>query len=76
MTQCDRPTLRAVAPIIEGRRWLEDRERFLADELTRTVDGAGREAIQMELDQVRAELGRQGLSRRRWWLFGGRLPQG
>jgi len=65
-----------VAPIIEGRRWLEDRLRFLQAELDRTADPADRRGIEAEIERVNQELGRHKSGWRRWWIFGGRLPRG
>lgn len=59
--------------MIDGRRWLRDRARYLEGLLAGDPPADVREAAAEELERVRAELGRA--DHRWWWIFGARLPR-
>jgi hypothetical protein len=64
----DANTLDLVSGIIEGRRWLSERLRFLEAELHANPADDVRLAIEAEIARLREQ---QGVSRLRWrrWLF-------
>jgi hypothetical protein len=64
-----------MAPIIDGGDWLNKRLRHLEAALDASGTDAEREAIQTEIDQLRAAAKVVRRRVRLWWLWGGRPPQ-
>jgi predicted anti-sigma-YlaC factor YlaD len=61
-----------VSGIIDGRQWLEQRQKHLQAELDAGPPDDRRAAIEAELERVRAEVAAGRRRRRRWLLWGGR----
>jgi hypothetical protein len=64
-----------MGPIIDGGDWLNRRLGHLEAALNASGTDAEREAIQTEIDQLRAEAKVLRRRVRLWWIWGGRPHQ-
>jgi len=63
-----------VTGIVDGHKWLEERMATLRAALASEEDPDRRAAIEVEMAKIEPELRSHRRGRRRWLIFGGRLP--
>jgi LPS O-antigen subunit length determinant protein (WzzB/FepE family) len=63
-----------VGDILDGRQWLEQRIRFLQEELTNDPADGVRQAIELELAALHDEVRTSRRRWRRWFVWGGAHP--
>jgi hypothetical protein len=63
-----------VSGVIDGRKWLQDRMRHLQAQLDADPSDDERQAIEAEMDKLRAEAASSHGRFRRWFIWGGRPP--
>jgi hypothetical protein len=66
--------LARMSGVIDGRRWLQERLRNLQAQLDADPSDDQRQAIEAEIEKLRAEAGSTRRRFRRWFIWGGRPP--